>query len=93
MIRIDLVNYEEFHQMDVHKWLVSEKAGHDVGQEAYFDWIKKYAALFRQWVNSLPSNCIGCGACNQKADECPHPFKEERIQYLSKESRSFVNSK
>lgn len=32
-----------------HKWIESEKGNHDVGAEAVFDWIRKYAALWRQW--------------------------------------------
>jgi len=32
-----------------HKWIESEKAGHDLGKAAIEDWIRKYAHLWRQW--------------------------------------------
>lgn len=32
-----------------HKWIESEKAGHDLGKSAIEDWIAKYAHLWRQW--------------------------------------------
>jgi hypothetical protein len=32
-----------------HKWIESEKGNRDVGAEAVFDWIRKYAALWRKW--------------------------------------------
>jgi len=32
-----------------HKWIESEKGNHDVGSEAVFDWIRKYAAIWRKW--------------------------------------------
>ena len=32
-----------------HKWIESEKAGHDLGKAAVEDWIKKYARLWRKW--------------------------------------------
>jgi hypothetical protein len=33
-----------------HKWIESEKAGYDVGQEASLDWIKQSAKKFREHV-------------------------------------------
>ncbi len=32
-----------------HKWIESEKAGHDLGPEAVTDWIDKYADKWRLW--------------------------------------------
>lgn len=32
-----------------HKWIESEKAGHDLGPEAVSDWIYKYADKWRLW--------------------------------------------
>lgn len=34
-----------------HKWIESEKACHDLGNAAVFDWISKYAAQWRDWYN------------------------------------------
>ncbi|AOY60528.1 hypothetical protein B2D07_18810 [Desulfococcus multivorans] len=37
-----------------HKWIESEKAMRDLGNEAVFDWVRKYAADFRTyWENRL----------------------------------------
>jgi hypothetical protein len=37
---------EEIHK---HKWIESEKVGHDVGELwASFDWVSKYAVSFRE---------------------------------------------
>lgn len=35
--------------IEVYKWLESEKAQRDLGAEAVFEWINKYAAQWRQW--------------------------------------------
>jgi hypothetical protein len=35
-------------KIEEHKWLSSEKAGHDLGQEAVMDWVKRYAKKFRK---------------------------------------------
>jgi len=34
-----------------HKWLESEKHKCDMGTEAIFDWIHKYAAAWRKWFD------------------------------------------
>jgi len=45
--------YQEEYLMEVkyklliHKWLESEKAGRDLGQESVKDWIKKFAKTHR----------------------------------------------
>ena len=37
-----------------HKWIESEKAGHDIGFErALTDWILKYRSGWRKWRRSL----------------------------------------
>ena len=38
----------QIEEMKVHKWLESEKAGHDLGQACLLDWIKDHAADFRR---------------------------------------------
>lgn len=32
-----------------YKWIESEKHNHDVGAAAVFDWINRYAAIWRVW--------------------------------------------
>ena len=34
-----------------HAWIESEKAGCDLGRAAALDWVKKYAAQWRDWYN------------------------------------------
>ncbi len=38
-------------EINRHKWLESEKAAHDLGIDAKFDWIRKYAAQWREWYD------------------------------------------
>lgn len=38
-------------EIEKYKWIESEKAGHDLGQIACIEWIKKYAVMFRlEWL-------------------------------------------
>ena len=39
-------------EIERHKWIESEKAGHDLGRDAVMDWIKNNAAAWRQWYES-----------------------------------------
>jgi len=32
-----------------HKWIMSEKEGRDLGEEAVKDWVDKYAPAFREY--------------------------------------------
>lgn len=36
-------------EINRYKWIESEKACRDLGREAVFDWINKYAADWRDW--------------------------------------------
>ena len=36
-------------EINRYKWIESEKAQRDLGREAVFDWINKYAATWREW--------------------------------------------
>lgn len=82
MIRIDYSNREECHQMDLHKYLTSEKAGYDRGEVALLEWVAKYAKAFREWSNSLPAQCVGCGKCRDATGECPNPYDEARLRII-----------
>lgn len=47
----ELVHYNEIQIQEIlkHKWIESEKVGHDIGEvQAARDWIQKYADLFRE---------------------------------------------
>ena len=56
---------EDFHafmqsqisEIEIHKWLESEKAGHDLGQKSVMEWIEKYSAKFRKkWLERRGKN-------------------------------------
>jgi hypothetical protein len=48
------INRLQIQEILKHKWIESEKAGKDLGNQAIFDWIRKYAADFRQyWEQKL----------------------------------------
>jgi len=34
-----------------YKWIQSQKAGHDLGENAVIEWVKKYAAKYREEYN------------------------------------------
>ena len=39
---------DQIKEMEIHKWIESEAAGHDLGDKAIKDWILKYAVEFRK---------------------------------------------
>ncbi|HRK35828.1 MAG TPA: hypothetical protein PLJ47_14620 [Candidatus Hydrogenedentes bacterium] len=39
-------------EIERHKWIESEKAGHDLGRDAVLDWIKNNAASWRNWYEA-----------------------------------------
>lgn len=39
---------DQIKEIEIHKWLESEKAHRDLGEEAVKDWIEKHAAEFRE---------------------------------------------
>ena len=36
----------EIKEIEIHKWIESEKVGYDLGNEAVIDWIKNHAPHF-----------------------------------------------
>jgi hypothetical protein len=46
---------EQKREIEKHKWIESERAGYDLGQQAVNDWINRFASLWRQWRESIPS--------------------------------------
>ena len=51
----DLRSFNELQLREIerHKWIESEKAGRDLGQEAVFDWIRRHAVAFREAYGSI----------------------------------------
>jgi hypothetical protein len=50
--------WEKIQQIQIreilkHKWILSEKAGRDLGEEAVEDWVKKCAAAFRNYWKKM----------------------------------------
>ena len=43
---------EQRAEIERHKWIESEKAGHDLGRDAVLDWITKNAAAWRCWYET-----------------------------------------
>ena len=40
-------NSIQMQEMENHRWIESQKAGRDLGEYAYIDWVKKHAKQFR----------------------------------------------
>lgn len=40
---------DQVKEIEKHKWIMSEQAGHDLGGDACVDWICKYAKQFREF--------------------------------------------
>ncbi len=40
----------QVQEIDRYKWIESQKAGRDLGEDAVFDWVRKYAEDFRRHV-------------------------------------------
>lgn len=47
---------DEICEMERHKWIESEKVGHDLGNKAIMEWIKKYASSYRAWWEDTHKN-------------------------------------
>ena len=39
---------DQIKEIEIHKWIESEKANRDLGEEAIKDWIMKHAKEFRE---------------------------------------------
>lgn len=39
---------DQIHEIEVHKWIESEKAGYDLGTSAVKDWISNHAKEYRE---------------------------------------------
>jgi predicted component of type VI protein secretion system len=48
---------EQHRQILMHKWYLSQRAGHDVGEElAALDWVSKHAGAWRTWWEEQPES-------------------------------------
>lgn len=46
----------QIKEIEVYKWLESEKAHRDLGEDAVKEWIKKYAKEFREKWQKMSKN-------------------------------------
>jgi len=70
-----LILKEEIRQIQIHKWIESEKAGRDIGHNAAaLDWINKYAKSFREYAENISFECQKCGRCSTPQECCVNSF-------------------
>ena len=79
------VNCEQKRQIEIYKWIESERAGRDVSEKATLEWVQKYATTFREWAETIPYGCAHCGLCSActNREECCRPFDGERLQRIN----------
>ena len=46
----------QIQEMERYKWIESEKAGRDLGEECLLDWIKRHGASFRRQLTESHNN-------------------------------------
>ena len=46
---------DQIHEIEIHKWIASEKVGKDLGQKATLEWIQQHAKDFRNYWFSAHS--------------------------------------
>lgn len=80
------VNCEQKRQIEIHKWIISERCGRDMSDTAIIEWVKNYAVSFREWAETIPYECIKCGLCPdcENREECCQPFSEDRLKKIKK---------
>lgn len=89
MIDMKYTNPEETRLMILYKNQESERCGYSLGNDAYLEWVDKFANAFRNWADTIPENCVNCGmSCQKDTTKCINPFNTHRIHYLHKDSTS-----
>jgi hypothetical protein len=85
---IEMVNREQIKLIEIYKWIASERAQHDLGEEAILAWVYKYAPQFRKWAEDITYTCVHCreGCVNSIDGMCQQPFDKDRIKFLGKKS-------
>jgi phosphocarrier protein len=49
-------NLTQVKEIEKHKWIRSQQEGHDLGNDAAFEWAEKYAVIWREERESLERN-------------------------------------
>lgn len=52
--------HTQLREIFEHRWIESEKAGMDLGEDAVHDWIVKHAKQFREWWEFYRGKNMGC---------------------------------
>ena len=78
------IHDEQRRQMEIYKWVQSERAQKDLGETCMYGWVEKHAKAFRKWAESIPEECTNCGECMSGATglQCSHPFNENRLKLI-----------
>ena len=60
-------------EIERHKWIESQKAGHDLGDQAVFDWVMRYSEDFKRYVAEVLGEKVCCTPIgdNQKGPQTP----------------------
>ncbi len=63
---------DEIREIEIYKWIASEQAHRDLGQDAVLEWIKLYAPTFREcWdKNHGDINGNSCSGCAWRLSGC-----------------------
>ena len=48
----------QIEEINRHKWIESEKAGYDLGDQAVFEWVENHAAGFRKRIQKTMHGTI-----------------------------------
>lgn len=67
MSKMDDFIKDQLHEIDIYKWIESEKYCRDLFGIAEFEWIEKYAKLFRKYWESVHGPIVEdiSGNCNK----------------------------
>lgn len=83
----------QLHDMLVFKWIESQKAGRDLGEESIRDWIKQYAQKYRDEYNKELNRVIL--KVHEKArkkihDKFPNYSDEQLLEIETEVIRTFT---
>jgi PIN domain nuclease of toxin-antitoxin system len=49
---------DQVKEIEIHKWIESEKAGCDLGDRACLDWIKNHAKAYREYYELVGEHSV-----------------------------------